>query len=54
MNRDPRELRTLAAILAQPEDDALDALRDLLPQAPWLAEGNSGDSLLNSSARRKR
>jgi TorA maturation chaperone TorD len=31
-------LRTLAALLSQPEDDALDALRDLLPQAPWLAE----------------
>ena len=38
-NRDPDELRTLATLLAQPEGDALDALRDLLPSAPWLAEG---------------
>jgi TorA maturation chaperone TorD len=39
VNRDLRELRILAALLAQPEDDALDALRDLLTQAPWLAVG---------------
>ena len=32
-------LRVLAALLAQPEEDALDALRDLLPEAPWLEEG---------------
>lgn len=37
-DRDPSQLRILAALLAQPEDDALDALRDLLPDAPWLAE----------------
>ena len=37
VNQDPNELRTLATILAQPDDDALDALRDLLPQASWLA-----------------
>lgn len=32
------QLRILAALLAQPEDDALDALRDLLPSAPWLTD----------------
>lgn len=37
VNRDPNQLRLLAALLAQPEDDALDALRDMLPDAPWLA-----------------
>ncbi len=33
----PERLRLLAALLAQPEDDALDALRDQLGTAPWLA-----------------
>ncbi|WP_256091548.1 TorD/DmsD family molecular chaperone [Candidatus Thiosymbion oneisti] len=33
---DPNQLRILAALLAMPEDDALDALRDMRPQAPWL------------------
>lgn len=33
---DPSQLRILAALLAMPEDDALDALRDMRPQAPWL------------------
>ncbi|MCB2264354.1 MAG: molecular chaperone TorD family protein [Candidatus Thiosymbion ectosymbiont of Robbea hypermnestra] len=33
---DPNRLRILAALLAMPEDDALDALRDMLPAAPWL------------------
>jgi len=37
-NRDPNELRTLSALLAQPEDDAIDALREVLPQASWLAD----------------
>jgi hypothetical protein len=35
--RDPRQLYILSALLAFPEDDALDALRDLLPVAPWLS-----------------
>jgi len=34
---DPRRLHILASLLAYPEDDALDALRDLLPEATWLA-----------------
>ena len=34
---DPRQLYILSALLAFPEDDALDALRDLLPVAPWLS-----------------
>lgn len=29
-------LRTLAALLAVPDDDGLEVLRDLLPLAPWL------------------
>ncbi len=33
---DPNQLRILAALLAMPEADALDALRDMRPQAPWL------------------
>ena len=33
---DPNQLRILAALLAMPEDDALDLLRDMRPQAPWL------------------
>jgi len=33
---DPNQLRILAALLAMPEADALDALRDMQPQAPWL------------------
>jgi len=32
----PDQLRILAALLAMPEDDALDALRDMRPSAPWL------------------
>ena len=32
----PEQLRILAALLAMPEDDALDLLRDLQQQAPWL------------------
>lgn len=35
-NVDPNQLRILAALLAMPEDDALDALRDMRPLAPWL------------------
>ncbi len=34
---DPRQLYILSALLAFPEDDALDALRDMLPVAPWLS-----------------
>lgn len=34
--RDPDPLSILALVLAQPAEDALDALRDLLPWAPWL------------------
>lgn len=30
-------LRLLATLLAQPEEDALAALKDMLPLAPWLA-----------------
>ncbi len=37
-DREPEQLRVLAALLAHPAEDALDALRDLLPRAPWLAE----------------
>ncbi len=33
---DSRELRILAAVLAMPEGDALDALRDIRDQASWL------------------
>lgn len=33
---DSNHLRILAALLAMPEADALDALRDMRPQAPWL------------------
>lgn len=36
MSADAEQLRLLAALIAQPADDALDALRDLLPEAPWL------------------
>lgn len=39
--QDQTNLRILAALLSQPEDDALDALRDLLPEATWLEEGIS-------------
>lgn len=35
---DANELYLLAMLLAQPADDALEALKDLLPQAPWLSE----------------
>jgi len=31
------KLRMLASLLSQPEEDALDALRDMLLAAPWLA-----------------
>ncbi len=34
--RDPDQLRILALVLAQPAEDGLDVLRDLLPWAPWL------------------
>ncbi len=37
-DRESEQLRILAALLAHPAEDALDALRDLLPRAPWLAE----------------
>ena len=37
-DRESEQLRILAALLAHPAEDALDALRDLLPQAPWLAD----------------
>ena len=37
-DREAEQLRILAALLAHPAEDALDALRDLLPRAPWLAE----------------
>jgi TorA maturation chaperone TorD len=37
-NGDPNALCTLAALLGRPGDDALDAVRDPLPAAPWLAE----------------
>lgn len=33
---DRNQLHILAALLAMPEADALDALRDMRPQAPWL------------------
>jgi TorA maturation chaperone TorD len=36
LNADPSRLRTLAALLAMPADDALEALRDMQQQAPWL------------------
>jgi TorA maturation chaperone TorD len=35
----PNDLRVLATLLAMPEADALDALRDMLPATHWLAEG---------------
>lgn len=35
-NTAPNRLRTLAALLALPEDDALDLLRDMRSQLPWL------------------
>jgi putative dimethyl sulfoxide reductase chaperone len=35
--RDPNQLIILAALLGFPDDDALGALRDLLPVAPWLS-----------------
>ena len=35
---DPNELRILAFLLAQPESDALDALRDMQLSAPWLEQ----------------
>lgn len=35
---DPGELRTLAWLLALPEDDARDALSEMLGVAPWLAD----------------
>lgn len=37
--RDHSQLRILATLLSQPEDDALDALRDMLSAAPWLRDG---------------
>lgn len=33
---DPNQLRIFAALLAMPEDDALDAVRDMQTSAPWL------------------
>lgn len=33
---DTKQLRTLAALLAMPTDDALAALREMRPGAPWL------------------
>jgi len=35
----PSQMRVLAALLAMPADDACDALRDMLPVAPWLGPG---------------
>ena len=35
---DPQQILILAGLLAFPEQDAREALRDLLPLAPWLAE----------------
>lgn len=34
---DAAELRLLAVLLAMPESESLDGLRDMLPAAPWLA-----------------
>jgi putative dimethyl sulfoxide reductase chaperone len=36
LTADPNQLRVLSALLAMPEDDALDALRDMRPRYPWL------------------
>ena len=36
LKADSNRLRTLALLLAMPEADALDALRDMRQQAPWL------------------
>lgn len=36
LTTDPNRLRVLAALLAMPEEESLDALRDMRPQAPWL------------------
>ncbi|MTW22188.1 TorD/DmsD family molecular chaperone [Allochromatium palmeri] len=37
-NHDPSHLRRLAALLAMPEADALEALREIAEQQSWLAE----------------
>ncbi len=37
----PATCALLAILLAMPEDGALDALREIVPQAPWLAEAVS-------------
>jgi TorA maturation chaperone TorD len=36
LSAEPNQIRILAALLAMPEEDALDALREMGPQAPWL------------------
>ena len=36
LNADPNELRSLSILLAMPESDGLDALREMRQQAPWL------------------
>lgn len=36
LKANPNGLRTLATLLAMPEADAIDALRDMHDQAPWL------------------
>lgn len=36
MSTQPEQLRLLAVLLAQPEADALEAIRDQLTHAPWL------------------
>jgi TorA maturation chaperone TorD len=33
---DPDQLRVAAALLSMPTDDSVDAVRDMLPTAPWL------------------
>jgi len=37
LSTNPHQLRILATLLAMPEADALDALRDMQPQVAWLA-----------------
>lgn len=37
-NQDPSHLRRLAMLLAMPETGALEALREIVGQEPWLAE----------------
>ncbi|WP_236786449.1 TorD/DmsD family molecular chaperone [Allochromatium tepidum] len=37
-DRDPSHLRRLAMLLAMPETDALEALREIADEEPWLAE----------------